>query len=163
MLQHPRNWFLFFWLASAAALSGALVSQFVFDMRPCHLCLYQRWPYGLALVVLTPLLFYQKLPTKRMAVVLAILAVFYLAGASIAFYHAGVEQHWWAGPSDCSGNSSAQTIEELTAEIMGATIVRCDEPAFVFLGLSMAGWNVLYSLGLVAVSIWGVLKWRNKN
>lgn len=163
MLNRPRNWFLVFWLASALALAGALTSQFVFDLRPCHLCLYQRWPYSIALALLTPLLFYQNILPARLVVIMGVLAALFFAGAAIAGYHTGVEQHWWAGPSDCSGGITPDTLEALKAEIMGATIVRCDEPAFVFLGLSMAAWNMLYSFGLLVIALIGMQKWRGRN
>lgn len=75
----------------------------------------------------------------------------FLVNAGIAFFHTGVEQHWWAGLETCSGGGSEpQTLEELRQQLFTAPAARCDTPAFVFMGLSMAGWNVLYCLGLSA-------------
>lgn len=147
-----RCWLFGFWLASAGALAGALISQYGFAMKPCHLCLYQRVPYSLALLLLTPLFFYRQVANLRLVYVA--LALLFLANAGVAGYHTGVEQKWWAGPGECSAGMVADTLEALKAEIMGATFVRCDEPAFLFLGLSMAAWNFLYSLTLAGGALW---------
>ena len=153
-IKTQRIWLLLFWLASAAALAGALISQFVFDLRPCHLCLYQRVPYSIVLILLTPLLFYTKLPQERFRYIFFILAFLFFTNVGMAGYHAGVEQKWWAGPSDCTSEAYPTTMEALTESILNASTVRCDEPAFVFLGLSMAAWNMLYSLGLFGAALW---------
>jgi len=153
-IEKTRLWFALFWLASAAALAGALVSQFVFNLHPCHLCLYQRLPYSAAILLLTPLFFYKLIPLERAKIIFLVLAVIFLINVGLAGYHAGVEQKWWAGPTDCTSGANPDTIEALTQAILNAETVRCDEPAFVFLGLSMAAWNMLYSLGLCGVALW---------
>ena len=74
----------------------------------------------------------------------------------LALYHTGVELHWWAGPSACAGgvaDLSTISAADLVSRIRGAQVVRCDEPAWVFLGLSMAAWNALISAGLTV--LWG--------
>jgi disulfide bond formation protein DsbB len=80
--------------------------------------------------------------------VTGIAALAFLAGAGLAFYHVGVEQHWFAGPSACTGAATAaDTVEALKARILGQMPVRCDEPAWSLWGISLAGWNLLASLG----------------
>ena len=70
-----------------------------------------------------------------------------LVSAGLGLHHAGVEQHWWPGPAECtSGSSGAKSIEELKAMLMKEKVVQCDEIAWKFLGLSMAAWNGLVSL-----------------
>jgi disulfide bond formation protein DsbB len=72
-----------------------------------------------------------------------------LATAGIGAFHAGVEQGWWQGPTSCSGGDiGAMSADELLDSIMAAPLVRCDEIAWSFLGLSMAAWNAAISLGL---------------
>lgn len=149
-----KIWFLLFWLASAAALAGALISQFVFGLHPCELCLYQRVPYSVAIAYLTPLFFYHNIAPSRLRWIFILLALVFLSNVGIAGYHAGVEYKWWQGFSDCASGNTPDSIEALTAAIMAAPAVRCDEPAFIFLGLSMAGWNILYALGLTGVALW---------
>lgn len=131
---------------SLALLLGAWGFQYIGGLAPCTMCIWQRWPHGVAvaagalgLAVSTPLL--------------------YLLGAcaaatssAIGVYHTGVERGWWQGPSTCtSGSIDGLTAEQLLDQIMAAPLVRCDEVAWEMLGLSMASWNALISAGLVLV------------
>jgi disulfide bond formation protein DsbB len=131
---------------SAALLLGAFAFQHLGGMAPCKLCLWQRWPHGAAVVLgLAGLAAWPAL----MAGLGALAA---LATAGIGGYHTGVERGWWPGPSDCSGGPVGEmTSEELFAQIMAAPLVRCDEVPWEMLGLSMASWNMVVSLGLAAL------------
>lgn len=85
--------------------------------------------------------------------VLTLAGLVFLAGAGIAAFHVGVEQHWWQGLASCGGNlPQARTVEELRAALLAQPVVRCDEVAWSLFGISMAGWNFLFSLGLAALS-----------
>ena len=132
---------------SAALLLGALWFQYVVGLFPCVLCIWQRWPH-LAAVVLGALGL--KLP-GRLIPVLGALAV--LTSAGIAGFHVGVEQGWWAGLESCSGvgiaGMSTATLLDPTAA--APEPVRCDKIAWSLFGISMAGWNLLISLGLAGV------------
>ncbi len=143
-------------LASTTVVGGALLFQYVGGLPPCHLCLYQRWPYyiTIGLTVLT-----LGLGRRDVAAwVAGLCALLFLAGGVLAFYHVGVEQHWFAGPSSCTGpQSAADSVEALTAQILGQKPVRCDEVAWSLFGVSLAGWNLLASLGLVVFCLAG---WR---
>ncbi len=138
-------------LASVLALSLALVSQYGFGFHPCELCIWQRWSYGVVIFfailcvipVKTGIL---KIPGNNY--ILAGMTISIWVVTSIAAYHFGIEQKWWEGLSTCSSGFHANSLEELKAQIMGAPVTRCDEPTWFFLGLSMAGWNVLYSAAL---------------
>lgn len=146
MIDRPLTLPLGLLLASGAVLAGAYAFQHVGGLEPCTLCLYQRWPWwiagGLALLALALL---RERRLSRALAALGALAV--LAGAGIAAYHVGVEQRWWQGPSACSGTAAAQTLEELRAQIFAAPVVRCDEVPWSLFGVSMAGYNLLISLG----------------
>jgi disulfide bond formation protein DsbB len=84
-------------------------------------------------------------------VIVAIIALFVTAG--IGVYHAGVELHLWAGPQACSGRiPTGLSPEDLKKFLFSARMVRCDEPAWKFMDISMAGWNAILS-GLLAVFI----------
>ncbi|MCA3269147.1 MAG: disulfide bond formation protein B [Thalassospira sp.] len=119
-------------------VGGALVSQYGFGYAPCTLCLWQRVPYAavtaLALAGLKwPRCFW-----------LYALALVYAATAALAFFHSGVEYGWWRFESSCtSTGAAAQTLAELEAALNAAPLVRCDQPPFVVLGLSMAGWHAV--------------------
>jgi disulfide bond formation protein DsbB len=143
----PRLLTLVLLLASAAVIGAALLFQYVGGLAPCELCLYERWPYYAAIAIAAIGLF-----TGRGAVmfgVIALCAVIYAASTALAFYHVGVELHWFAGPTACTGGpSGAQSIEALKAQLLGRQPVNCDEPAWQLFGISLAGWNFLASLGL---------------
>jgi disulfide bond formation protein DsbB len=131
--------------ASAAVLGGALLSQYWGGLAPCELCLLQRWPWAAAIAIsLVAIVVDSRLLLPWVSLLLA--AVF-AVGSALAFYHVGVEEHWFAGPSACTGAATAaDTVEALKARILGQMPVRCDEPAWALWGISLAGWNLLASL-----------------
>lgn len=144
-LSGPRPALLLL-LASAGALGAAFVAQYGFDLQPCVLCIYQRWPYGVAIGLAVLAL---ALPRYRVPL-LALIGLVLLVDAGIAAFHVGVEQKWWEGTAECTGASigAATTLEELRKQVLAAPVVRCDEVAWSFLGISMAGYNVIACLVL---------------
>lgn len=147
-------------LGGAATILGAYFFQYVLGLPPCPLCLDQRVPYyiaiplGLALAVWI----WRGAPVWVVRAGLAALVVVMLVGAGLGLYHAGVEWRWWPGPTDCSGPVGAGlgSAADLMSRIEVARVVRCDEAAWRFLGLSLAGYNVLIALVLAAVAGWGL-------
>ncbi len=138
---------------SAALLLGAWGFQYIGGLAPCKMCIWQRYPHGVA-VILGALAF--TFPGVRPLPLIGALAAATTAG--IGFYHAGVEQGWWEGPSTCtSGDIGGLSAEELMNQIMSAPLVRCDDIPWEMFGISMAGWNGLISTGLVL--IW-IAAWR---
>ncbi len=136
---------------SAAILAGAFAFQYIGGLAPCQLCLWQRWPHAAAIGIGVLALL---LPTGVMRALLPRLgALAALATAGIGVFHVGVEQKWWEGLASCT----AGTIEGLSAqELLDPTldvgaVVRCDEIAWALGGISMAGWNVILSVGFVAL------------
>ena len=128
------------------ALAGAFAAQYGFDLEPCVLCIYQRWPHAVVIALAALALAAPDGPARIGLLGLAGLAL--LLGAGVAGYHVGVEQHWWRGSQACTASiGGAASLEELMAQIMAAPIVRCDEIAWSFLGVSMAGYNFLLSMG----------------
>jgi disulfide bond formation protein DsbB len=152
-----RHWPLAALLASAAALAVAHAFETFGHLAPCTLCLKQREVYWVALAVAAVGVAAGYSRWRRPAVRIACLAlgVVFLWGAGVAAYHAGVEWKWWPGPAACSGGSTQVTGADLSALLHGAKlkIPSCDKAAWVFLGLSMAGWNTLYSLALAILSL----------
>jgi len=142
-------------LASAAVVGGALLFQYVGGVQPCELCLYQRWPYyGVIAATLLALI----AGDRRVSLaILGLTALAFLADAALAFYHVGVEQHWFAGPSACTGAPiTGGNIADLKAQLLARPPVRCDEVAWSLVGVSLAGWNLLASLGLAAAAAAGM-------
>lgn len=131
---------------SAALLLGALAFQYIGGLAPCKMCIWQRWPHAVAtaLAVLA-----WRLPATAW-----LGAAVMLVGSGVGLYHAGVEQGWWEGPNTCtSGPITGQSAEALLDQIMNAPLVRCDEIAWSMAGISMAGWNAIFSLILAFVWI----------
>ena len=137
--------------AAAATIGGAYLFQYVWGYVPCKLCLWQRNPYyaGIVLAILTALV---PPPWRRAG--LWLLALLFLASAVLGAYHAGVEWGFFAGPSDCGGGAGQQagTVGDFLNQLQSTRVVSCTEAAWRLLGLSLAGWNVLISLALAALS-----------
>jgi disulfide bond formation protein DsbB len=146
---------------AAATLAGAWYFQLVLDSVPCPLCLEQRYAYYLAvpLGVLVALAAAKHAPRAVVLAGLAVLAAAALGNAGLGTYHAGVEWGLWQGPTECTGpignfGSAADLLKRLDT----VKVVRCDEVQWRFLGLSLAGYNVLISLLMAAIAAWGVAK-----
>ncbi|NWH07587.1 MAG: disulfide bond formation protein B [Alphaproteobacteria bacterium] len=151
---------------AALTLAGAFVFQFGFGIEPCALCYQQRYAYYAALplaLVLAGLAAREETPGLWLVILFALCALGFVANAALGVYHAGVEWHWWPGPVTCASGATGLDGEQgsLWDAIGAARVVRCDEAAWRFLGLSLAGYNVLISLGLATIAAWGAaLCWR---
>jgi disulfide bond formation protein DsbB len=140
---------------SAALLLGAWGFQYLGGLAPCKMCIWQRYPHAAAVVIGALAL---ALPKLNPMPLIGALAAMITAG--IGFFHAGVEQGWWEGPSTCtSGDIGGLSAEELMNQIMAAPLVRCDEIPWEMFGLSMAGWNA--AISAVLVLLW-LAAWRKK-
>jgi disulfide bond formation protein DsbB len=138
---------LFAGLASAAMLLGAWGFQYIGGMAPCKMCIWQRWPHGIAFSI--GLVAWAWLPNRWLMLLGAAVV---LTGAGIGVYHAGVEQHWWLGPDTCtSGDIGSMSTDALMDRILTAPLVRCDEIPWSMFGISMAGWNAIASLGFTGL------------
>lgn len=140
------------WFAgSVVPLALALIGQYGFGLFPCEMCLYQRVPYAVVVALMIVACFW---PRHRLLMVLAIIA--WLVGAGLAAYHVGIEQGWWESATGCTSNMQAgASLDDLRAAIMNSPIVSCADVRATLLGVSMAGWNVLTSVGLAALgAIW---------
>ena len=131
---------------SMAMMAGALAFQHIGGLAPCALCIWQRYPHVIAIVIgLIALRF----GTTLLAWLGALAAS---TSAGIGAYHTGVERGWWEGPATCSSQSiSGLSTDELFDQIMAAPMVRCAEVAWSLMGLSMASWNMIISLALAAI------------
>src|ERR1700742_5073150 len=143
---------------AAATLAGAWFFQLVLDIRPCPLCLEQRYAYYLAvpLGALVAWTAAKHAPRAVLIAGLAILALAALANAWLGFYHAGVEWGFWQGPTDCTGPvGNLGSAGDLLARLDTVKVIRCDEVQWRFLGISLAGYNALISLLMAAIALWG--------
>jgi disulfide bond formation protein DsbB len=149
------RWRLVALFASAAMLAIAHAFQTFGHMAPCELCLKQRTVYWVAGGVALAATVLVRVPggVRWRQLTCWLLAAIFLVGAGIAAYHAGVEWKFWPGPQSCTGGGTVdlKQLQDLLSGKLGR-VVRCDEPAWVFLGLSMAGWNAIASLILAGLS-----------
>lgn len=130
---------------SLALLLGAFGFQ-ALGYAPCKLCLWQRWPHATAVLI-------GALALWRPGAFLPVLgALAALSTAGFGIYHTGVERGWWEGPDACTSNAiGGLSPDQLLDQIMTAPLIRCDEVAWAFAGLSMASWNAVISVGLAVV------------
>jgi disulfide bond formation protein DsbB len=146
---------------AAATLAGAWFFQLVLDILPCPLCLEQRYAYYLAvpLGLLTALAARRDAPRAVLVAGLAILAAAALGNACLGGYHAGVEWGFWQGPTECTGPvGNLGSAGTLLQRLDTVKVIRCDEVQWRFLGLSLAGYNVLISLLMAALAAWGIVR-----
>jgi disulfide bond formation protein DsbB len=144
---------------SSATLLGAWYFEFVLKLPPCPLCLEQRLPYHIVipLSLLMAVAALVGAPRRLIDVGLLAMMAAVLCGAALGAYHSGVEWGLWPGPTDCSGPLTDLTAKgPLLDQLQSIRVVRCDEAAWRFLGLSLAGYNVLVSLALAAIAAFGL-------
>src|SRR5215831_13056882 len=159
-MRLPTRAFTLFVLgASALVLGGALLSQYWGGLAPCELCLLQRSPWAVAIVIG----FVATMVGSRPALpwVALLLAAVFVVSSGLALYHVGVERHWFAGPTACGGAATAaDTVEALKAQILRQQPVLCDQPAWALWGISLAGWNLLASLVMTGCCLVAYLQSR---
>ena len=146
-------------LLPVALLAGAFGSQYLGGLVPCEMCWWQRYPHGAA-ILLAGLAFTAPSASARSRTLTLLAALAIAVSGGIGVYHAGVELHIFQGFTTCTSTASGATTAELLKSIMKTPLVRCDQVQFAFLGISMAGWNAILSLGGAALIAWLSLKPR---
>jgi disulfide bond formation protein DsbB len=146
-------------IGGAATILGAWFFQYVLDFKPCPLCLEERYAYYFGIPLAVMVVLGESVGSSRKVLLLALAAIaagmFWNAGLSA--FHAGVEWKWWPGPRDCSGPLESLGSGNLLRNLQSINIARCDEAAWRFLGISLAGYDALISLALAVIAGWGVL------
>ncbi|MEO7276688.1 MAG: disulfide bond formation protein B [Sphingomicrobium sp.] len=137
-------------LLPMALLGGALGSQYLGGLHPCEMCLWQRWPHAAAIIFALSAFTAPANSTRSRALILAAAAAIAISGA-IGVYHAGVEAKLFEGLTQCTALPRASSTAELLKQITHAPLIRCDQVQFRFLGVSMAGWNAILSIGGAAM------------
>lgn len=141
--------------ASLGAIASALIAEHLFDLEPCVLCLYQRIPYAVTGVLAALAIFLSARGYSPKGLIIACGFVF-LAGSALAFFHVGVQQHWWGSVTVCGGElASGADVTDLAAQLDSAPRKPCDEVDWRLFGLSMAGYNTLLSLAMSLAAVTG--------
>ncbi len=143
---------------SALLLALAHLSERVLGLVPCILCLDQREAHWAALGVAAAGLIAARAFRSRLGAAAAVgaAALVYAVSSGLAFYHTGVEFEFWPGPALCSGGGAVGplSIDDISAALDGPVDApACDDVQWSFLGVSMAGYNLLISAGLFALTL----------
>ena len=158
-LDHPRLVPALILGISLSALAIAYASQVFGGLQPCVLCIYQRYAYGAAIAFgLLGLALGGNPAARRGLVILGGLA--FLGGAAIAAFHVGVEQQWWLGTTECRSPvfDSSLSIDDLRKQLLNTKFVACDQIPWSLFGISIAGYNLLLSLGLALACLWAAAR-----
>ncbi len=145
-------------IVGALGICGFLFFQYVVLLAPCPLCLEQRTAFYVSVPLAAMLWLGASHGASKKILILGfiVIAGFMLWNTGLAIYHAGIEWKWWQGPNDCSGPiNSLGSASDLMKQLQRISLVRCDEAAWRFLGISLPGWNVPLSLGLALTALWG--------
>lgn len=145
-------------LVPASLLAGAYGSQYLGGLAPCEMCYWQRYAHFVGLAfALAAVALAGRLPDRgRSFVWLAALGI--AASGAIGVYHAGVEAGYFEGFTQCTSQIGGGTTADVLKQILSAPVIRCDQIQWSFLGISMAGWNAILSLGSALVILWLSLK-----
>jgi disulfide bond formation protein DsbB len=129
----------------AALLGGAWIAQLGFGLPPCEMCHWQRWPHYAALV---PALAAFVAPANVQRPLILVAALLIAVSGAIGFFHAGVEYDWWEGLTQCTSPIAA-SLEDL----LNTPLIRCDVAPWSLWGVSLAGFNAIFSLGGAAAIV----------
>src|ERR1700704_4651454 len=147
-------------LVGAAPILGAWFFQSGLGLKPCPLCLEQRYAYYFAIPLAVMVALGDQVGASRKVLMaaLAVITLGMLWNAGLGVYHSGIEWKWWPGPQECSGAlGDLGAAGGLADALKSMRVVRCDEAAWRFLGLSLAGYNALISLALAAIAAWAAV------
>jgi disulfide bond formation protein DsbB len=145
-------------IVGVVTMAAVYYVQYVMLLAPCPLCLEQRMAFYVSVPLAALLWLGASHGASKKVLFLGFLVIagFMLWNTGLASYHAGVEWKFWQGPTDCSGNiDKIGTVGNMLNQLQRISLVRCDEAAWRFLGISMAGYDVVVSLGLAVAGAWG--------
>ena len=133
-----------------ASLTLAYFIEHILGHQPCNLCLIQRIPYGLSIILVIINYFFRK---NEKFIILLLILIFSFSFI-ISFYHFGIEQGFFEESSLCGLKNASNVIskEELLKQLQEKT-VSCKDVTFRFFGFSLTTFNIIISLILVIISI----------
>ena len=151
MLKQTNNIFLIVILAIISlTIISALIIQYWLGHEPCKLCLYQRIPYFLAILLIIKIFFFKKYEK----ITLLILTLIFVGSTALAFYHFGIEQGFFSESLACTAPDLSKTLsKEQLLEQLKQNNISCKDVSFRILGLSLAAINTIFSLVLSVIFI----------
>ena len=160
MLKKTNNIFLIVILAIISfTIISALIIQYWLGHEPCKLCLYERIPYFLSMLLIIKIIFIKKYEK----ITLLILFLVFMSSAFLAFYHLGIEQGFFSESLVCtSGDLSKMLSKEELLEQLKQNSISCKDVSLKILGLSLAAINTIFSL-ILSVIFMGLFVNYEKN
>ena len=151
MLKQINNIFLIVILAIISlTIISALIIQYWLGHEPCKLCLYQRIPYFLAILLIIKIFFFKEYEK----ITLLILTLIFVSSTALAFYHFGIEQGFFNESLICTAPDLSKTLsKEQLLEQLKQNNISCKDVSFRILGLSLAAINTIFSLVLSVIFI----------
>ena len=151
MLKQTNNIFLIVIFAVISlTITSALIIQYWLGHEPCKLCLYQRIPYFLAILLIIKMFFFKKYEK----ITLLILTLIFVSSTALAFYHFGIEQGFFSESLACTAPDLSKTLsKEQLLEQLKQNNISCKDVSFRILGLSFAAINTIFSLVLSVIFI----------
>lgn len=140
--------------APIVLLGGALGSQYIGGLYPCEMCHWQRWPHMAAIALALLAILLRRTAATTLLTTLAAVAI--LISGAIGIFHAGVEYGWWEGLTSCSTGLQGGSAEDILNSIMATPLTRCDQAQWTLMGISLAGFNAIFSIG-TALAIFGYM------
>jgi disulfide bond formation protein DsbB len=135
-------------LLPLALVGGAHVSEH-FGLVPCEMCWWQRYPHYAAVLVALAAFFIRHRPTQMLFVLFA--GALIAVSGGIGVFHAGVEYHWWQGVTACNAQVHGATPMDMLTDAMRRPLIRCDVAQWTWFGISLAGFNAIFSLTGAAI------------
>jgi disulfide bond formation protein DsbB len=130
-------------LLPLALMAGALGSQYLGGLVPCEMCMWQRWPHYAAIIAAVLAILLRRTALSLPLTILAGLLI--LTSGGIGAYHAGVEYGWWPGPQHCTGAPQGRGADFMKS-LLTQPLIRCDVPQWTLFGISLAGFNAIFSI-----------------
>jgi disulfide bond formation protein DsbB len=152
--MHINHLFLFFLIVSTGLLGSAFGFQYIFDIHPCSLCIYQRYPWIIIALFSFVGLFLNR--SINRIIVVAIFVIL-LASLTLSIYHVGIEQKWWANHLICKSAIDTENFESFKQQLIKTEMVDCAKIQWSLFGVSMAGFNAIIS-AILAVFV--SFKWK---
>ena len=151
MPKQTNNIFLIvIFVVISLTITSALIIQYWLGHEPCKLCLYQRIPYFLAILLIIKIFFFKKYEK----ITLLILTFIFISSAALAFYHFGIEQGFFSESLACTAPDLSKTLsKEQLLEQLKQNNISCKDVSFRILGLSLAAINTIFSLVLSVIFI----------
>ena len=151
MLKQTNNIFLIvIFVVISLTITSALIIQYWLGHEPCRLCLYQRIPYFLAILLIVKMFFFKKYEK----ITLLILTFIFISSAALAFYHFGIEQGFFSESLACTAPDLSKTLsKEQLLEQLKQNNISCKDVSFRILGLSLAAINTIFSLVVSVIFI----------